>query len=160
MASSSGDGNGKRKREPGKHCVVMFCNNTNDNEVSLHQFPKNEKVRQTWIEFVRKRDLKSWTPGSGHVCSNHFEEKDFENYTKISSLCFKLLLRNWAVPSIQPTPCTSTDSEQQQEADFRNKRCCSTLPMTATSRSLRRKSTALTQLRAHRVRISSITFHL
>ena len=66
MVSSSGDGNlirgnGKTKREPGKRCVVMFCNNTNDNGVSLHQFPKDEKVRQKWIEFVvRKRDPKSW----------------------------------------------------------------------------------------------------
>ena len=56
MASSSGDGNGKRKREPGKFCIVMFYNNTNDNRVSLHQFPKDEKVRLKWIEFVvRKR---------------------------------------------------------------------------------------------------------
>ena len=59
MASSSRNG-GKRKREPGKRCVVMFCNNTNDNGVSLHQFPKDEKVGQKWIEFVvRKRDPKS-----------------------------------------------------------------------------------------------------
>ena len=163
MASENGnDGNGKRKREPGKRCVVMFCNNTNNNGASFHQFPKDEKVRQKWIEFVvSKRDPKSWTPGCGHVCSDHFEEKDFENYyAKMSGLCSKLLLQKEAVPSIQPTPCTSTYSEQQQEADFRNKRCCSTSPTTATSRSLRRKSTALTKLRAHRVSISSATFSL
>ena len=117
MASSSGDRNGKRKREPGKCCVVMFCNNTNDNGVSLHQFPKEEKVCQKWIDFVvRKRDPKSWTPGSGHVCSDHFEEQDFENYyAKMSSLCSKLLLRKEAVPTVQSTPRTSSDSEQQQE---------------------------------------------
>ena len=168
MASSSGDGNGKRKREPGKRCVVMFCNNTKDNGVSLHQFPKDAKIRQKWIEFVvRKRDPKSWTPGSGHVCSDHCEEKDFENYyAKMSGLCSKLLLRKegiinkFSVPSIQPTPHTSPDSEQQQEADFRNKRCCFTSQTTATSRSLRGKSTALTKLRAHRVSISSLTFPL
>ena len=117
MASSSGDGNGKRKREPGKCCVVMFCNNTNDNGVSLHQFPKEEKVCQKWIDFVvRKRDPKSWTPGSGRVCSDHFEEQDFENYyAKMSGLCSKLLLRKEAVPTVQSTPRTSSDSEQQQE---------------------------------------------
>ena len=114
MASSSGDCNGKRKREPGKCCVVMFCNNTNDNRVSLHQFPKDEKVRQKWIEFVvRKRDPKSWTPGIGHVCSDHFKEKDFENYyVKMSGLCSNMLVRKEAVPSLQPTPRTSSDSEQ------------------------------------------------
>ena len=30
----------QRKRKPGKRCVVMFCNQTNANAVSLHQFPQ------------------------------------------------------------------------------------------------------------------------
>ena len=153
-SSSAGDG-GKRKREPGKRCVVIYCNNTNDSGVSLHQFPTDEKIRQKWIEFVvRKRDPKSWTPGSGHICSDHFEKNDFENYyAKMSGLCSKLLLRKEAVPSIQPTrPDTSTDSLQQQpEIDFRKKKCRSTSPKTATTQSSRRKSNALTKLRAHRV---------
>ena len=156
-SSSAGDG-GKRKREPGKRCVVIYCNNTNDNGVSLHQFPTDEKIRQKWIDFVvRKRDPKSWTPGSGHICSDHFEKNDFENYyAKISGLCSKLLLRKEAVPSIQPTPDTSTDSLQQQpETDFRKKKCRSTSPKTATTQSSRGKSDALTKLRAHRVSISS-----
>ena len=54
MASSSGDSR-KTKREPGKCCVVMFCNNTNDNGVSLHHFPKDENVCQKWIEFVVRK---------------------------------------------------------------------------------------------------------
>lgn len=159
MASSSGDGNGKRKREPGKRCVVMHCNNTNNNGVSLHQFPKNEKIRQKWIEFVvRKRDPKSWTCGSGHICSDHFEHNNFENYyAKISGLSSKLVLRKDAVPSIQPpSPRTSTDSEQQQQqVDFRNKKCRSSPPTTATCtpQSSCGKSNALTKLRAHRVSI-------
>ena len=28
----------QRKRKPGKRCVVAFCNKTNADEVSLHQF--------------------------------------------------------------------------------------------------------------------------
>ena len=154
-SSSAGDG-GKRKREPGKRCVI-YCNNTNDNGVSLHQFPTDEKIRQKWIDFVvRKRDPKSWTPGTGHICSDHFEKNDFENYAKISGLCSKLLLRKEAVPSNQPTPDTSTDSLQQQpETDFRKKKCRSTSPKTATTQSSRGKSDTLTKLRAHRVSISS-----
>ena len=30
----------QRKQKPGKHCVVMFCNKTNAERVSLHQFPQ------------------------------------------------------------------------------------------------------------------------
>ena len=39
----AGDPKGsKKKREPGKHCVVMFCNNTNAKNVSWQQ----------WIQFI------------------------------------------------------------------------------------------------------------
>ena len=30
----------RRKRKPGKRCVVMFCNKKNADGVSLHQFPE------------------------------------------------------------------------------------------------------------------------
>lgn len=142
MASSSGSG--KRKREPGKRCVVMLCNNTNANGVSMHQFPKEEKIRQKWIEFVlRKRDPKSWTPGSGYICSNHFVGSDFENYyAKLNGLCSKLLLRREAVPSVQPIPQSSSTSNSEQQKKSR---------VEST-----RESNALTKLRAHRV--SSVVY--
>ena len=64
----------------------MYCNNTNYNGVRLHQFPTDETICHKWIEFaVRKRDPKSWMPGSGYICSDHFEDNDFENhYAKMS----------------------------------------------------------------------------
>lgn len=117
----------------------MFCNNTNANDVSLHQFPKEEKIRQKWIEFVlRKRDPKSWTPGSGYICSNHFVASDFENYyAKLNGLSSKLLLRSEAVPSVQPIPqfLSAGNSEQHK------------ISRVETTR----ESNALTKLRAHRV---------
>ena len=68
----------KKKREPGKRFAVMFCNNTNADNVSLHQFPRHDPLRRQWIQFVlRKRD-DDWKPGSGHICSNHFSPDCFE----------------------------------------------------------------------------------
>ena len=53
MASENGnDGNGKRKREAGKRCVVMFCNNTNNNGVSLHQFLRMKKYARSGFSLL------------------------------------------------------------------------------------------------------------
>ena len=69
----------RKKRQSGKRCVVMFCNKTNADGVSLHQFPADENVRRQWIAFVRsKRVPSSWTPGSGHICSAHFTDDNYE----------------------------------------------------------------------------------
>ena len=40
----------QRKRKPGKRCVVMFCNKTNADGVSLHQFPQTLDAGQyIWL---------------------------------------------------------------------------------------------------------------
>ena len=40
----------QRKQKPGKHCVVMFCNKTNAERVSLHQFPQTLDAGQyIWL---------------------------------------------------------------------------------------------------------------
>ena len=84
----------------------MFCNKTNADGVSLHQFPADENVRRQWIAFVRsKREPSSWTPGSGHICSAHFTDDSYEGFgAKLAGFSSKLVLKKTAVPSIQPTP--------------------------------------------------------
>ena len=43
------------------------------------QFPADESVRRKWIAFVRtKREPNDWTPGSGHICSDHFSVNNYE----------------------------------------------------------------------------------
>ena len=83
-----------RKRNPGKRCVVMFCGNkTNADVVSLHQFPADESVRRQWITFVpTKRKPNSWTPDSGHICSDHFSADSYEGLgAKIAGFSSKLV---------------------------------------------------------------------
>lgn len=94
MASSSTLGQ-KRKRKPGKRCVVMFCDKTNEDGVSLHQFPKDGNLCKKWNKFVlTKRDGKAWTPGTGHVCSDHFLKTDYEGYgAKLAGFSSKLVLK-------------------------------------------------------------------
>ena len=47
MASSQ-----KRRKVSGKTCDIMFCNKTNADKVSMHQFPKEDGIRQKWNKFV------------------------------------------------------------------------------------------------------------
>ena len=47
----------KKKRDPGKRCAVMFCNNTNEDNVSLHQFPRPEALRRQLIHFALRKTV-------------------------------------------------------------------------------------------------------
>ena len=95
----------KRKRY-GKRCAAMHCNKTNADDVSLHQFPSDDKLRKKWNTFVlQDRDEKYWTPGSGYVCSEHFTASDFENYfEKSMGFASKLILKEDAYPTIHASP--------------------------------------------------------
>ena len=57
----------QKKKEPGKRCVVMFCNKTNADGVSLHKFPTDETRRRQWIAFVLAKRDDNWRQGSGHI---------------------------------------------------------------------------------------------
>lgn len=108
--SNSGCNNdkGKKKKEPGKRCVVMFCDRTNSDGVTMHQFPTDEKFLRQWISFVRqKREPDSWRPGSGPICSDYFLPEDYHGYgLKRAGFATKMLLKKEAIPSRQvvPTP--------------------------------------------------------
>lgn len=153
MASSSTLGQ-KRKHKPGKRCVVMFCDKTNKDGVSLHQFPKDGNLCKKWNKFVlTKRDGKAWTPGTGHVCSDHFLKTDYEGYgAKLAGFSSKLVLKKGAIPSLLPNPTP----EQLQKA----RKLSSGTPSPSTSQDTEgtprtsRKGNALTKLRAHRVSLA------
>ena len=60
----------------------MFYNITiNADGVRSRQFPADESVRRQWIAFVRtKREPNSWTPDSGHICSDHFSAENYKGF--------------------------------------------------------------------------------
>ena len=146
-----------KKRDPGKRCVVMFCNNTNADNVSLHQFPRAEPQRRQWIQFVLAKRDDDWTPGAGHICSNHFSPDSHEGMgAKLAGFASKLLLKKTAVPTIQVNP-----TPEQLEDARRLKRKLSHLETKQVEKSKpddlptyktpKRRSRALSKLTAHRV---------
>ena len=144
----------QKKKEPGKRCVVMFCNKTNADGVSLHKFPTDETRRRQWIAFVLAKRDDNWRQGSGHICSSHFSADCYEGLgAKIAGFSSKLVLKNTAVPTIQvnPTP------EQLHEARLlKRKRPSSTGEENKSEEfegyaTPKRTSRALSKLTAHRV---------
>ena len=66
-----------------KKCAVFGCNATPVTEPSrsIHQFPKDEKLREAWIKRVRRDNF---VPShSSHICSYHFGEDDFSKEGRI-----------------------------------------------------------------------------
>ena len=108
----------RTKRPPEKRCVVMFCNKTNVDGVSPHQFPADKSVWRQWIAFVwAKREPNSWTPGSGsgHICSDHFTADSYKGFgAKIAGFSSKLVLKKSAVTSVQVSPTPEQVSEAQR----------------------------------------------
>lgn len=62
---------------PGKRCAVSTCKNYHHKIkdcgriASYHDFPKDPKVRQSWIKFCQKTDQK-FNPSTASMCSDHF----------------------------------------------------------------------------------------
>ena len=157
----AGDPKGsKKKRDPRKRCVVMFCNNTNAQNVSLHQFPKNDRLRQQWIQFVLTKRDDNWQPGSGHICSNHFSPECYHGMgAKLAGFASRLKLKDDAVLTIQVSPTV-----QQLDEARRLKRKLPPAKTKADESSDRetpkRRSRALSKLTANRVRFFYTTLNL
>ena len=83
----------------------MFCNNTNRDGVSLHQFPTDEPFWPQWIAFVLAKRDDDWTPGSGNICSSHFMPDCYEGMdAKLTGFDKKAYLKKTAIPTIQANP--------------------------------------------------------
>ena len=138
----------------------MFRNKTNADGVSLHQFPADESVRRQRIAFVRtKREPNSWTPGSGHICSDHFSADDYEGFgAKVAGFSSKLVLKKPAVPSIQASPTPEQINEARRikrKLSLSNEKLrvedSSSVVTQETYTTPKRQSRALSKLTANRV---------
>ena len=138
----------------------MFCNKTNADGVSLHQFPADESVRRQWIAFVRtKREPNSWTPGSGYICSDNFSANDYEGFgAKVAGFSSKLVLKKSAVPSIQASPTPEQINEARRikrKLSLSNEKLrvedSSSVVTQGTYTTPKRQSRALSKLTANRV---------
>ena len=89
-------------------CSVRGCTNKSqkksqepkylDCNISFHDIPKAEPVREKWIEVLRKiRGDDDWNPSSSvRICSDHFVESDFDP----DPLLKRKRLKSGVIPSV------------------------------------------------------------
>jgi len=86
-------------------CAVVGCTSHSRNAkelgISFHRFPKEESLRKQWISVC---GLKQEAQPNSRVCSNHFEEKDFQQDLKaqILRLSRKAVLKPGVIPKQSP----------------------------------------------------------
>uniref|UniRef100_A0A8C6TKP9 THAP-type domain-containing protein n=1 Tax=Neogobius melanostomus TaxID=47308 RepID=A0A8C6TKP9_9GOBI len=91
------------------HCVAFGCNfqskGNKGSEISLHIFPKEQKLREVWEDVVGRIDL----PKDPRLCSSHFSADAFEAFHRpqlMKELAgqpgYKRRLRRDAVPTVFP----------------------------------------------------------
>ena len=94
-------------------CIVAGCSNTSKDNVSVHFFPRDEKMRKLWTARVRlTRANWSGPTDSSVVCSAHFSEEDFEDLGLYAQFNIKKKrrLKATAVPLIKSSTSTSSAS--------------------------------------------------
>ncbi|XP_042345621.1 uncharacterized protein LOC121945487 [Plectropomus leopardus] len=91
-------------------CFVLGCNAAKGELVSVHVLPKDLQIREKWVQFIWKnRSVPDKLPEKTRICSSHFPEHCFENFTqKQMGFATKLVLKPDAVPSIYPGDTAST----------------------------------------------------
>ena len=84
-------------------CVVQGCvvGTVKDQNVTLHEFPKERARRQLWRRFVQTT-RNHWEPTRySHVCSQHFVSRDFVNDVEYQmGYATKRVISKTAVPTI------------------------------------------------------------
>ena len=87
-------------------CIVAGCSNTTKEGVSLHKIPKDEHMRKVWTSRVKLTRAKWDGPSeSSVICSDHFNDSDFEDEGFWSEFGMKKLkrLKPNAIPKIKST---------------------------------------------------------
>ncbi|XP_041654025.1 uncharacterized protein LOC121516696 isoform X6 [Cheilinus undulatus] len=87
-------------------CIFPGCRNVRSSSVGLYRFPKNEEMKNRWIDFVKRHhDGKLQISNSSRLCSLHFTPESFTNLhqRQLGFSVDRLLLVRGAEPSI-PLP--------------------------------------------------------
>ncbi|KAJ8278415.1 hypothetical protein GJAV_G00087370 [Gymnothorax javanicus] len=133
-----------------RRCVVAGCSNETDSarNISIHTFPSDTKQRQIWEKQVQMTRAKWTARRSSHICSEHFEEKCFEESPTIMAefglpVARKRILKPGSIPTIFPEPSKTPQDEHENV-------CGKTVPKSA-----KRSSGAVRKSEKARKRLSS-----
>ena len=100
----------------GKFCVAAGCTSTHKDNLSLHEFPKENvrpNIRRQWIKFVQVKRKDFIKPTANSVlCEKHFPPGsypvEYELKKAMNLPVRKKCLLPDAVPTIHTVPCSTT----------------------------------------------------
>ncbi|XP_035211168.1 THAP domain-containing protein 2-like isoform X1 [Stegodyphus dumicola] len=101
------------------YCCVPYCRSDHrkSKNVSFHEFPCEETVKERWIKNIRRKDSsgKLWRPADRSVvCSRHFEKSAFKEGYK------KRILKKDSTPTVfEDYPKCIVQSSQPQRGQFK-----------------------------------------
>jgi len=101
----------------GRRCVAMGCSNTNNEGVSLHQFPFDRpNINRQWVAFVTTK-RKDWKGPTKHsvLCAAHFRPESFSLKSRILQSMgnpSRKVLEKDAIPTLQSTTNRHFTDEQ------------------------------------------------
>lgn len=82
-------------------CAVGLCKNVSKKDGNVHffRFLKDNTLRKIWIKQCYRRDI--FNVETSRVCSEHFEESDFDNLMEFKLMgSRRLILKKDAVPKL------------------------------------------------------------
>ena len=107
----------------GKFCVAAGCTSTHKDNLSLHEFPKENvrpNIRRQWIKFVQVKRKDFIKPTANSVlCEKHFPPGsypvEYELKKAMNLPVRKKCLLPDAVPTIHTVPCSTMSPSYGQE---------------------------------------------
>ena len=135
-----------------KRCVVGSCNNSNKTGHSTHFFPKEERIRRQWINFVQIKRADFLEPTEHSIiCGAHFANECFEDdgMVKMGLKDKRSNLKTGSVPTIQPQRPKALPEARKRTMKSEEKEIPATASQTPGKRS--RTSRAVHKLSVSRV---------
>ena len=121
-------------------CAVAVCNSPKGN-VFYHRFPKDEALRSRWLAACRRADTFDWR--TTRVCSQHFEDEDYETdlRNELLNLPLRKILKPGAVPSkgTKPEIVASASTTSMALGFSVNQLTADSITSQVTSRILRKR---------------------
>ncbi|KAJ7376154.1 hypothetical protein OS493_036628 [Desmophyllum pertusum] len=135
------------------HCCAFGCNFTSkknkNTSVTLHSFPKEPKLRKTWMNAVHRATL----PKDPRLCSQHFGPDTFDDSIRLQQNLvghcrWKRKLKQNAIPSIfahKPVKKPRLASEQRAARRQRQQTIEEALASVCTVKSQTKRMTAMSK---------------
>ena len=110
----------KPRLRTGKYCVAFGCKSTHRENLSLHEFPKDDGIRRQWVNFVKVRRKDFIKPMKQSVlCEKHFPSGSYPIEYEIKKSLNIPVKRKVLLPTAVPTIHARISITEDEELETR-----------------------------------------